>query len=162
LRVPCRFGPSSCWMSRYVERLDLHNHDGFERCVRRKATSFRALHLFLRGCSLRGCELVNPIIALAIAHQRWGSLLDLNHRSYFLEPPDVGCGSRLCENAKATTCDRTTCSFKIVSGDHIARAFNFEIKPKNTILVALRTLAESAYASPEAGWIMPALTARTE
>ena len=52
-------------MSRHLERLDLRDHDGFERCVRHKATSFRALHLFLRGCER---QLVNPVIALAIAH----------------------------------------------------------------------------------------------
>jgi hypothetical protein len=52
-------------MSRHVERLDLRDHDGFERCVGYKATAFRALHLFLRGCER---QLVNPVIALAIAH----------------------------------------------------------------------------------------------
>ena len=52
-------------MSRHVGRLDLRDHDGFERCVGYKATSFRALHLFLRGCER---QLVNPVIALAIAH----------------------------------------------------------------------------------------------
>jgi hypothetical protein len=77
MRVPCRLRPSSCWMSRHVERLDLRDHDGFERCVRHKATSFRALHLFLRGCERQS---VNPVIASAIAHQPRGSLLDLNHR----------------------------------------------------------------------------------
>lgn len=64
-------------MSRHVERLDLRDHDGFETCVRHKATSFRALHLFLKGCER---QLVNPVIALAIVHQPLGSLLDLNHR----------------------------------------------------------------------------------
>ena len=49
-------------MSRHVERLDLHD-DGFERCVY-EATSFRALHLFLRGCER---QLINPVIALAMA-----------------------------------------------------------------------------------------------
>ena len=68
-------------MSRHVERLDLRYHEGFERCVGYKATSFRALHLFSRSYER---QLVNPIIALAIAHQRWSSLLDLNHRLYFL------------------------------------------------------------------------------
>ena len=64
-------------MSRHVERLDLRDHDGFEKRVGYKATSFRALHHFLRGCER---QLVNPVIALAIAHQPWGSVLDLNHR----------------------------------------------------------------------------------
>jgi hypothetical protein len=64
-------------MSRHVERLDLRDHDGFKRCVPHKATSFRALHLFLKGCER---QLVNPVIALAIVHQPLGSLLDLNHR----------------------------------------------------------------------------------
>jgi hypothetical protein len=54
-----------------VERLDLRDHDGFERCVRHKATLFRALHLFLKGCER---QLVNPVIALAIVHQPWGQL----------------------------------------------------------------------------------------
>jgi hypothetical protein len=49
-------------MSRHVERLDLRDHDGFERCVRHKATSFRVLHLDLRGCEQ---QLVNPVIASA-------------------------------------------------------------------------------------------------
>jgi hypothetical protein len=74
LRVSCRLRPSSCWLSRHEERLELRDHDGFERCVRYKATSFLALHLFLRGCER---QLVNPVIALAIARQPWGSLLDL-------------------------------------------------------------------------------------
>jgi hypothetical protein len=52
-------------MSRHVERLDLRDRDGFEKCVGYKATSCRALHLFLRSCER---QLVNPVIALAIAH----------------------------------------------------------------------------------------------
>jgi hypothetical protein len=51
-------------MSRHAGRLDLRDHDGFETCVRHKATSFRALHLFLRDCER---QLVHPVIALAIA-----------------------------------------------------------------------------------------------
>jgi hypothetical protein len=64
-------------MSRNVKRLDLRDHDGFERWVHHSATSFRALHLILRGCERQS---VNPVIALEIAHQPWGSLLDLKHR----------------------------------------------------------------------------------
>ena len=52
-------------MSRDVDRLDLCDHDCFERCVGYKATSFRALHFFLSGCER---QLVNHVIALAIAH----------------------------------------------------------------------------------------------
>ena len=52
-------------MSRHLERLDLRDHDVFEMCVGYKATSFRALQFFLRGCER---QLVNPVIALAIAH----------------------------------------------------------------------------------------------
>jgi hypothetical protein len=51
-------------MSRHVERLDLRDDDGFERCAPHKATSFRALHLVLRGCER---QLINPVIALAMA-----------------------------------------------------------------------------------------------
>jgi hypothetical protein len=53
-------------MSRHVERLDLRDHDGFERCVGYKATSFRALHLFLRGCER---QLLNPVIVAHPADQ---------------------------------------------------------------------------------------------
>jgi len=49
-------------MSRHAGRLDLRDHDVFETCVRHKATSFRALHLFLRGCERR---LVNPVNRLS-------------------------------------------------------------------------------------------------
>jgi hypothetical protein len=48
-----------------MSRLELRDHDGFEKRVGYKATSFRALHHFLRGCER---QLVNPVIVLAIAH----------------------------------------------------------------------------------------------
>jgi hypothetical protein len=83
-------------------RLDLRGHGGFERNVRHKATSFRALHLFLRGCER---QLVNPVIALAIAHQPWGSLLDLCREPSIILSRTAGrCGS----NASVWPCAITS------------------------------------------------------
>jgi hypothetical protein len=47
-------------------------------------------------------------------------------------------GPRLCENSKTLNRDRTSYSFEIVFGAHIASPFDFEIELKNIILVALR------------------------
>jgi hypothetical protein len=46
-------------------------------------------------------------------------------------------GPRLCEKPKTLDCDRISNSFKTALGAHIASRFNFDIEPKNIILVAL-------------------------
>jgi len=72
-----------------------------------------------------------------------------------VKPAMVCSGSRPCENAKAINRDRTTYSFKIVFGAHIARAFNFEVERK--ILVTLRTFEFSR----KLGHFRPSLRALT-
>jgi hypothetical protein len=47
-------------------------------------------------------------------------------------------GSRMCENEKTFTSDRTSYSFKTILRAHRASPFKFEIALKNIILVALR------------------------
>src|ERR1700746_3773423 len=42
----------------------------------------------------------------------------------------------MCEKSKTLDCDRISCSFKTALGAHIASQFNFDIEPKNVILVA--------------------------
>jgi hypothetical protein len=74
-----------------------------------------------------------------------------------VKPAMVCSGSRPCENAKAINRDRTTYSFKIVFGAHIARAFNFEVERKNIILVTLRTFEFSH----KLGHFRPSLRALT-
>jgi len=47
-------------------------------------------------------------------------------------------GPRLCENARTLDRDRTSYSFNAALAAQAASPFNFEIEPKNIILVALR------------------------
>ena len=46
-------------------------------------------------------------------------------------------GSRPCEKPKTLGCDRISYSFKTALGAHIASQFNFDLEPKNIILVGL-------------------------
>jgi hypothetical protein len=46
--------------------------------------------------------------------------------------------ARPCEKPNAPDCDRISCSFKTALGAYIVSQFNFDIDPKNIILVAFR------------------------